>query len=328
MAKDYYQVLGVQKGASEDEIKKAYRKLALKWHPDRNTDQKETAEKKFKELSEAYEVLSDAKKKELYDQFGEDGLKGGGEGPQGFPGGFPGGGFPGATFSFSSGGGGRGFNPSNPQAIFEQFFGGGSPFSDGDFGGFGGAHGHGHSRSHRHAASRPEPVSRTLPISLEDLYSGVTKKLKITSKTRSGGSSEKIITLDVKPGWKSGTKITYANEGDELPNGQYQGLEFVISEKPHPVFKRVDNDLKMTMQLTLAEALCGFQKEVTTLDNRKLKVTQQSITKPNQQTRMPKEGMPITKYPGSKGDLVITFDVKFPTSLNSDQKEKIRAALL
>lgn len=303
--------------------------VALKWHPDRNVGQKETAEKKFKELSEAYEVLSDSKKKDLYDQFGEDGLKGAGNGAQGFPGGSPGG-FPGASFSFSSSGGGRrGFNPSNPQAIFEQFFGGGgSPFGDSAEFNFGGGHGHSHGYSHRQAPPKPEPVSRTLPVSLEDLYTGVTKKLKVTSKTRTGGTSEKIITIDVKPGWKAGTKITYANEGDELPNGQPQGLEFVIAEKPHPVFKRVDNDLKMTMQLTLAEALCGFQKDVTTLDNRTLKVSQQQVTKPNQVIRLHKEGMPISKYPGSKGDLVITFDVKFPTSLNNDQKEKIQAALL
>lgn len=327
MEKDYYGILGLKKDASEDDIKKAYRKLALKWHPDRNTNDKEKAETKFKEISEAYEVLSDPKKKSIYDQFGVNGLKGGGgEGPGGFPEGFPGGfggAFPGgATFTFASSDG-LGFNPSNPQSIFEKFFGGASPFMDNDLGGFGGAY-----TSRRSHPSKFEPASRTLPVSLEDLYTGTTKKLKITSKTRSGASSEKIITINIKPGWKAGTKITFANEGDELPNGQTQGVEFVIAEKPHPVFQRVDNNLKATIQLTLGEALCGFEKQVTTLDNRTLKITQHQVTKPNQQKRIPNEGMPITKQPGSKGDLIISFDVKFPTSLSSDQKDKIKSALL
>ena len=99
--KDFYDILGLSRGASESEIKKAYRKLAMKWHPDKNQDNKEYAEKKFKSVSEAYEVLSDPKKKELYDQFGEDGLK------DGF------------------GGGGGGFHASNAEDIFAQFFGGG-----------------------------------------------------------------------------------------------------------------------------------------------------------------------------------------------------------
>lgn len=328
MGKDYYNVLGVSKSSSDDEIKKAYRKLALKWHPDRNKDSKELADKKFKEISEAYEVLSDNKKREIYDQYGEDGLKGEGAG---FPGGFSsGGGFPGgagATFSFGSGG--HGFNPSNPQAIFEQFFGGGggSSFMSSDMGGGFPGMGGGFGGSSRRAPTKPAPVSRNVPVSLEDLYKGTSKKLKITRSLRNGQSSEKIITIDIKPGWKAGTKIKFENEGDELPNGLTQDIEFVISEKPHTTFKRNGNDLCASMELTLAESLCGFQRFITTLDDRKLKVSNNNVTRPNQEVRISNEGMPISKSPGSKGDLVLTYRVKFPTSLTTDQKEAIRSAL-
>ena len=137
--RDYYQILGVQRGATDDELKKAYRKMALKHHPDRNPgDKKEFADKMFKDVNEAYEVLSDKDKRAVYDQFGEEGLKGNGGMPAGAEGmgGSPfgaGGGRPGAsTFSFSMGGmpgrGGGGFRPSNAEDIFAQFFGGRSPF--------------------------------------------------------------------------------------------------------------------------------------------------------------------------------------------------------
>jgi hypothetical protein len=133
MGTDYYKLLGVSKDASEDELKKAYKKMALKWHPDRNQGSEE-ASKKFKEISEAFEVLSDKQKRTIYDQFGEEGLKGGGGPPPGAGAGgnpfasFGGGGFPGgggSTFTFTSGpgggfgGGGGGFNPSDPMKIFE-----------------------------------------------------------------------------------------------------------------------------------------------------------------------------------------------------------------
>ncbi|KAI9296179.1 DnaJ-domain-containing protein [Neoconidiobolus thromboides FSU 785] len=331
MGKDYYQILGVSKSSSEDEIKKAYRKLALKWHPDRNKDNLDAATKKFKEISEAYEVLSDKKKRDIYDQFGEDGLKGsGGEG--GFPGGFPANGFPGfsgGSFNFSTGGGrGRGFNPSNPQSIFEQFFGGGGgghPFMDMDdspFGGMGGMGG-----QHRRSPTKPAPLSHNLSLSLEDLYNGVTKKLKVTRKLRSGGTSEKVLEVVVKPGWKAGTKVKFQNEGDELSNGLNQDIEFVVQEKPHPLFKREGDNLKHNVDLTLSEALCGFEKSIATLDGRSLRIASSQVVRPYQESRLPGEGMPISKRPGAKGDLIIQYNIKFPTSLTETQRTAVKRAL-
>ncbi|KAG8898131.1 hypothetical protein FRB99_007647 [Tulasnella sp. 403] len=117
--KDYYKLLGVDRNADDEAIKKAYKKMALKWHPDRNAGSEE-ANQKFKEISEAFEVLSDKNKRAIYDQFGEEGLKGGGMPSDSGPNPFAGGAFPGASFSFSSGpGGSRGFTPSDPSFIFE-----------------------------------------------------------------------------------------------------------------------------------------------------------------------------------------------------------------
>ncbi|KAK0193963.1 hypothetical protein F5146DRAFT_1221500 [Armillaria mellea] len=133
MGVDYYKLLGIDRNADENEIKKAYKKMALKYHPDRNGGSEE-ASKKFKQISEAFEVLSDKNKRAIYDQFGEEGLKGGGSAAGAGPGGFNFGGFPGGTFSFSSGpggnfsssnGAGSGFAPTDPNKIFEQIFGGG-----------------------------------------------------------------------------------------------------------------------------------------------------------------------------------------------------------
>ena len=182
--KDFYDILGLSRGASESEIKKAYRKLAMKWHPDKNQDNKEYAEKKFKSVSEAYEVLSDPKKKELYDQFGEDGLK------DGF------------------GGGGGGFHASNAEDIFAQFFGGGMgggmggghPFGGmggmpGGFGGMGGDFGRngmggmGGGPSRQQPRKKADPNEQELKLTLEEMYYGVTKKLKHTRTVIRGGQA-------------------------------------------------------------------------------------------------------------------------------------------
>ncbi|KAJ2785264.1 Molecular chaperone (DnaJ super) [Coemansia interrupta] len=353
MGKDYYSILGVPKSASEDELKKAYRKLALKWHPDRHKDDKTEAEKKFKDISEAYEVLSDKSKRQIYDQFGEEGLKGGGPPGGGAGGGFPGGagGFPGgATFSFSSGGGGggggfSGFHPSNPEDIFAQLFGGvgggghGAQFMDvdgsggmGGFPGLGGMGGGGGARQRMQPNNMPpRQVTRTLPVSLEELYKGCKKKLKVTRRVRSAEGimtpSEKILEIDIQPGWKAGTKVRFNGEGDDNGNGP-QDLVFVIEERPHPVFKRDGNDLNIDMTLTLDEALCGFKKPIHLLDGKAINITNtNNVVRPGQISRMPRYGMPISKRPGNFGALVITYNIQFPTSLTLSQKEKIHEAL-
>lgn len=348
MGKDYYSILGVPKNADDDAIKKAYRKMALKWHPDRNKDNEETAKKKFQDVSEAFEVLSDPQKRTIFDQYGEEGLKGvpqggggpgGAGGPSGFPGGFPGGGF---TFTSSGGfpggfGGGGGFRPSSAEDIFAQFFQGmggmGGMGGDEDvFGSFGMP-----GRTRRGAGTarqrqKKSAVQRPLPCTLEELYLGATKRLKVTRRLLdvSGNAinSEKILTINIKPGYKPGTKIRFDNEGDELPDGRAQDIEFIIEEKPHPVFKREGDNLIYHMELTLSEALTGFTKSIKHLDGRELRVANTTnVVQPDQETRMPGEGMPVSKLPGKKGDLIVRYRVKFPQKLTSTQKEQVRQVL-
>ncbi len=362
---DYYKLLEVNRDANEDTIKKAYRKLALKWHPDRHQGNKEHAQKQFKAISEAYEVLSDKNKRVIYDQFGEEGLKNGAPQPgaDGFGGEarFPGGSF----FNFGGGAGGRssrpgfgaggfggagaggagGFRPTNADDIFRQFFGGaaagGDPFASfGDFddddeeeaaGGFGGRP-RPHFASSAGAGGKPAPAIYPLRCTLEELHSGCVKKIKVTRKlmdprTRQSTASEKIISVAVKPGWKAGTKLNYTGEGDEYAPGRRQDIQLVIEEKAHPVFRREGEDLHASVNLTLEEALCGFAKTVTSLDGKELKVSNKAVTVPNQQLRFANGGMPNQKDPAIKGALIVTFKVTFPPTLTEDQKQLIHQAL-
>lgn len=332
---DYYAVLGVSKDADDEALKKAYRKLALKWHPDRNPESKATAEKKFKEVSEAYEVLSDKDKRAIYDQYGEEGLKGGAPPPSGFPfgagGRFSSGG--GVPFTFRTSGGGHGFRPRRPEDIFRDFFGAGfDPYNMGmydeedDMEGFGGTFG---------GRRRPAmPVlRRTLPCTLEELYTGCTKKLKVARKlidaqSRRQVNAEKILTIQVKPGWKAGTKIKFPGEGDEMLDGRIQDIEFIIEEKAHPTYTRDGDHLRANLYLSLTEALTGFNKKIMTLEGKELSVSNRSVTQPDQQMRFTGRGMPNQKYPTTRGDLILTAKVAFPLNLTDHQKDLINQANL
>ncbi|KAF9441067.1 DnaJ-domain-containing protein [Macrolepiota fuliginosa MF-IS2] len=387
MGADYYKLLGVDKNASEDDIKKAYKKMALKWHPDRNKNSEE-ATKKFKEISEAFEVLSDKQKRTVYDQFGEEGLKGGGgtaSGPSpagGFPSGFnsfPGG--AGTTFTFTSGspggfGGSRGgYHPTDPQKIFEQMFGNTGLFGGGlgsMFGGAGGPGGldedddmsgfrysssgsmpggmprrshptrsrtqftSGTPRSHMQDEEKPSEITRPLKLSLEELYGGTVKHIKIGRRLLNGTTEDKILEINVLPGWKDGTKVRFPKAGNEVaPPREAQDLVFVVETKHHQTFERDNNDLICRVKIPLVEALTGAsgpaaKKVVTLFDGRKLQVPIPfGIVKPDQETTIPGEGMPIRKEGATKkkGDLIVKWDVVFPSSLTSSQKELVRKAL-
>jgi len=220
---------------------------------------------------------------------------------------------------------------------------GGGMDDDGDMGGFGGGGrggmpgmGGGRGRAHQQQRSQAPPapppaLERSLAVSLEDLYKGVTKRLKVTRKVSGTGgrSSDKILTVDVKPGWKAGTKIRFPREGDEYPNGAIQDIVFTLEEKPHPTFTRRGDDLVVEVELTLVEALSGFSKTVKTLDGKTLPISASSsrVIQPGQEERFPGEGMPISKKPGQKGDLVVKFVVKFPASLTAEQREGLKKVL-
>lgn len=341
MGVDYYKVLDVSKAASDDDLKKAYRKLAMKWHPDKNPNNKKEAEAKFKQISEAYEVLSDPQKRAVFDQYGEEGLKG--QVPPPSAGG--------AAFASGDGPSGFRFNPRNAEDIFAEFFGGSSPFSmggmggmggrggrnpfsDSMFGGFGGTESMFRSFNDPGPASGPRkaaPIENKLPCTLEELYTGSTRKMKISRNiTDVSGKTmavEEILTIEVKPGWKKGTKITFPEKGHEQPNVVPADLVFVIDERPHSVFKRDGNDLIYTHKVPLAEALTGFTVTLTTLDGRTLTIPINEIISPSYEKVVPKEGMPIAKEPGKKGNLRIKFDVKFPNKLTAEQKAGVKRFL-
>lgn len=332
MGRDYYSILGVGKTADESELKKAYRKLAMTHHPDKNPDNREKAEAKFKEISEAYEVLSDPQKREIYDKYGEEGLKAGG----------PGGPGPGA-----------GFHARRPEDIFAEFFGGRSPFGGGDDGdpfggfmgmggmpgmggmggmggmpfGFGQMGGMGRAGSGRSAAPRKDPaIENTLNVSLEELYTGTTKKMKI-SRNVQGQSVSEILEIDIKPGWKQGTKITFPQKGDERTGVVPADIIFIIGEKHHPVLRRDGNDLVHTARISLADALCGASLKIPHLDGSTVEVPVNDVVTPNFTKIIKGKGMPITKTPGAFGNLIIKFDVMFPRTLSSDQKTQLRTIL-
>ena len=138
---------------------------------------------------------------------------------------------------------------------------------------------------------------------------------------------EEILTIEVKPGWKKGTKITFPEKGNEQPNVIAADLVFVIDEKPHDVFKRDGNDLIVTHKVPLADALTGTTLTVTTLDGRTLTISCNEVIFPGYEKVIPKEGMPIPKDPSKKGNLRIKFDVKFPTRLTVEQKAGVKRFL-
>eukprot|EP01120_Amphizonella_sp_Union-15-10_P016187 TRINITY_DN8453_c0_g2_i1.p1 TRINITY_DN8453_c0_g2~~TRINITY_DN8453_c0_g2_i1.p1 ORF type:complete len:360 (-),score=95.60 TRINITY_DN8453_c0_g2_i1:62-1090(-) len=334
MGKDYYSVLGVSKNASEDEIKKAYKKAALKWHPDRNLGKKEEAEAKFKEISEAYEVLSDSKKRQIYDQFGEEGLK---QGPP--PTGPEAGNF---HFNFGPGMSSGGFRASDPFNIFQQFFGGmggmgGSGFNmhtedddEDDFGSqFGGfSFGGGGPRGRQVKPRKAKPITQLFYCTLEELYKGVVKKLKINkSITEDNGTTKtesKIIEINVRPGWKAGTKVTFPGEGNRVPGVEPADMIFVLQERPHEFYKREGNNLVYSTTITLVQALTGLKLSLPTLDGKTISENVRDVIYPGYELVLRGKGMPISKEPGQYGNMIVRFNIKFPKSLTDDQKASIK----
>ncbi|GAV75492.1 DnaJ domain-containing protein/DnaJ_C domain-containing protein [Cephalotus follicularis] len=344
MGVDYYKILQVDRNAKDEDLKKAYRKLAMKWHPDKNPNSKKEAEAKFKQISEAYDVLSDPQKRAVYDQYGEEGLKG--QVPPPGPGGFGGGGGGGAAPEWGS----FRFNPRSPDDVFSDFFGFSSPFGGmGDMGGprasasgfprsmftddiFASIRGGGEgSTGNMMPPRKGAAIERTLPCSLEDLYKGTTKKMKISRDvTDSSGrptTVEEILTIEIRPGWKKGTKITFPEKGNEQRGVIPSDLVFIIDEKPHSVFKRDGNDLIITQKLSLVEALTGYTAQLITLDGRSLTIPINSIISPTYEEVVKGEGMPIPKEPSRKGNLRVKFNIKFPSKLTSEQKTGLKRLL-
>ncbi|XP_030173050.1 dnaJ homolog subfamily A member 4 isoform X1 [Lynx canadensis] len=341
----YYDILGVKPSASPEEIKKAYRKLALKYHPDKNPDEGE----KFKLISQAYEVLSDAKKRDIYDQGGEQAIKEGGSGSPSF---------------------------SSPMDIFDMFFGGGGRMARERRGknvvhqlsvtledlyngvtkklalqknvicekceGVGGKKGS--------VEKCPLCKGRGMQVHIQQVGPGVVQQIqtvcveckgqgeRISPRDRCevcGGAKvtreKKIIEVHVEKGMKDGQKILFHGEGDQEPELEPGDVIIVLDQKDHSVFQRRGHDLIMKMKIQLSEALCGFKKMIKTLDDRVLVITSKAgeVIKHGDLKCVHDEGMPIYKAPLEKGTLIIQFLVTFPEKhwLPPDKLPQLEALL-
>lgn len=357
MAKDYYNILGVSKSSSPEEIKTAYRKLAMKYHPDKNPDDKE-AEKKFKEINEAYEILKDPKKKQMYDTYGSSAFENGGQGNSGFGGH----GFSGFDFNFSGGTGGF-------SDIFEDIF---SDFMGG-------------SRSSRQSSrQKGSDIAVETAISLEDAYNGISKTIKIKKQTvcekcngygtkdgkppnkctvcngmgkvrvRQGffsvtktcpechGSGykvtnpcsnckgtgktyeEKDIKIDIPKGIEDDVKLKLKGEGNAGSFGANSGdLYIIVNIKPHFLYKREQADLYFTVPIPLSTAALGGNIEIPTIDGKKVKVSIPKGTQNGKVLRLKGKGMP--KFHGfGSGDAYMQIEIETPTNLSKDEENLLK----
>jgi DnaJ-class molecular chaperone len=343
MGKDFYSILGVPRTATDAELKKAYRKLAMKWHPDKNPNNVETAQAKFQEISEAYSVLSDPQKRQIFDQYGEDGLRFGGPPPP--PPSQSSGVGPGdvGQGGFSSFGGTQyQFTQEQAEELFRNLFGGfgSSPRNRSrSFTGFGFPdemnmfegqesmfRGQPHRLDEGELRNRPFQRPRTivqidLPCTLEQLNHCVTRKMKITRRV-DGRNEEKMLMVDLQPWWKTGTKVTFEGEGDKESGNPPQDIQFVVRVVPHSVFQREKENLVCEKTITLRDSLCGYQLSIKGLDGEELRKQFDDVIEPGREYRFPGSGM-HTKD-GRRGDVIVRFKVKFPTRLNSETKTQIR----
>lgn len=288
---DYYEILGVSKGASEREIKSAYRKLAVKWHPDKNKSQE--AERRFKEINEAYEVLSDTKKRQAYDQFGHAAFTPGGQAPpggfEGFPFGFGGG--SGAktwqqgpfrvTYTQYGGGGPsadsgfEGFDFSDPFEIFEQFFGFASPFE------------------------RREGEHVSVSIDFMEAYRGVEKEVKV------GGRKRRVR---VPAGVDDGARIRFSD------------FFVTVNVRPHEIFQREGEDVYVDVEISQAVAISGGVIEIPSLDG-KVKIRIKAGVQPGSIIRLSNMGMPSLRG-RKRGDFYIRIHIDIPSYKDLSSQEK------
>ena len=305
MAEDYYQVLGVDKKASADVIKKAYRKLALKWHPDKNPNNK-AAEEKFKKISEAYAVLSDAKKREQYDKFGsadqfrqqysqEDIFRDFDldEILRGF--GFGGGRGAGRTTFRTGRRGGAGVRDND------------DPFA-GIFGGMGGG------QQYAQMAEKGQDAEYNLSISLEESVFGADKKISFQLENRI-----EDISVKIPPGISSGKKLRLPGKGLSGYNGGPSGdLYLNISILPHPIFARDGNDLYIEKTIKFTQAALGTTIDVPTLDGSTKRLKLSPGTQNNTKIRMKGYGVPGLKG-APKGDQFVKINIDVPKKLSDKQ---------
>jgi curved DNA-binding protein len=301
---DYYEVLGVKKDCSTQDIKKAYRKLAMQYHPDRNKGDKE-AEEKFKKISEAYAVLSDPEKRKQYDTFGESGFQQRYSQEDIFRG-FDLGDI---LKEFGLGGLGGSFRTSGGEGSpFETFF-----FQSGGPGG-----GRASYRSTTQQPVKGSDLTYELSVSLNEILAGSEKTISLRRETKTENVSVKI-----PKGIKAGQKLRLAGKGSPSPYGGPPGdLFLIIKEQPHPVFVRDGNNLTTEQHIPFSKACLGSEISVKSLEGKELKVKVPASIQPHAKLRLKGHGLPAGKT-GGRGDIYVKITVDVPKSLSDEQKKLV-----
>ena len=346
----FYDVLGVKntRDLSEKTLERAYKKCALKYHPDRPTGDAE----KFLRCTKAFETLKDTNLKAIYDKYGEERLEPGFVPPQQQQ--QPFGGFQQQRewadqqrqqrqeryarrkFGFDTTGGGTGarttsFGMDEAMRMFKEHF-GDMDFGS-EFGGGGDVGGGTNKRGRRDANGAPMPPDASqgdrvfeFECTLEELYHGCLKQLRIPPTK---GLQEEIVDLNIKPGWKSGTKLTYFGRGAPARDGRRGNLVLICKQVPHPIFRRVDkgNDLEFDVRLPVSRALCGFRATVKGLDGKSFEFDTREVSTPGKTYVVKGKGMPDQHDPKKIGDCVIRItEVIFPKSLADNQRVGLKQA--
>jgi curved DNA-binding protein len=306
--KDYYKILGVEKTASKDDIKKQYRKLARKYHPDVNPNNKE-AEEKFKDISEAYDVLSDDEKRKKYDAFGADWNRyqqaGGGQG-----------GFDWSKYAQQGGGGGY----TRYEGNMDDFFGGGGDFSDFFSTLFGGAAGPGagHQRTRSRAGGmgfKGQDYNAELYLTLQEAFEGTKKTVGIDGKN---------LRITIQPGVEDGQTIRLKGSGAPgMQGGENGDLYITLRIHPDPAYTRKGNDLFVDAPVSLYKAILGGEEIINTLSGQ-LKIKIKPETKNGTTLRLKGKGFPAYRQEGVSGDLYIKINLQVPENLSDKEKELFR----
>jgi len=300
--KDYYKILGVEKKASQEQIKMAYRKLAIKYHPDKNSGDKE-AENRFKQINEAYEVLGDPQKRKKYDELGANWnhFQGQGGSSYGNPFGQGFGGQGGQSYHFSGDIGdlfGKGAGGSGFSDFFEAFFGRG-----------GGSNFFGNKKS---ASFKGQNLETEVEISLEEAYHGTSRILQLENEK---------IRFTIKPGTTDGQQLRIKGKGGRGSNSSLQGdLLIRVKISPNKVYERNNHDLKITQTIDLFTAVLGGETIVETIGG-KIKVKIPAGSQQGKVLRIKGKGMPVYEQKNKFGDLLVQLQVAIPESLTSKQKE-------
>ncbi|KAI1694776.1 dnaJ domain-containing protein [Ditylenchus destructor] len=312
MPKDYYLILGISRNASSSEIRKAYYKLALESHPDKTKDH--GAEAKFKEVAEAYSVLSDPKKRKIFDESWDDQRNGRSRAndSRGFE-----------YFTFQD----------DPMQMFRRAFGSSESFTDNnefsDPFKFMGVR-----MDNTGRRKQNTPTTHDVQVPLSDIWSGCSKKMKISRKIFSPDGAfrteDKVLTVNIEPGARNGTKITFPGEGIQKPGYAPGDIVFIIREEPHPKFKREECDIRYIQKLSLRDALCGISIRIATLSGAIIPFKSTKVITPNSTERIAEHGLPDPNNGGKRGDLIIEFHVRFPVILLSDsiQLKQLRGTWL